>query len=89
MSRIIVAAGPRLVGRRVILRLLAASREVRSMVGGPTRARAAEARAMVDTGDAQPSARISFIAVDRDHATERVDAVAGGEFVDDKIRLTE
>jgi hypothetical protein len=36
---------------------------------------------------AQPSARVSFTVADRDHDTERLDAVAGSEFIDDRIRL--
>jgi len=72
-------------GNRVILRLLAAGREVRAIVGGSTPA--AEMRAILDTGDDQPGARVSFIASDRDDDAERLDAVAGCEFVDDRIRL--
>jgi len=74
-------------GIRVILRLLAAVRDVRTMVGSPTLP--AEVRAMEDTGDDQPRARVSFVATDRDHDAGRLDAVAGCEFVDDRIRLLE
>jgi hypothetical protein len=35
------------------------------------------------------SAGASFIAADRDHDAERLDAVAGSEFLDDRIRLRE
>jgi len=48
--------------------------------------REAEGRAMVDTGDVQREARVSF-AADLDHDGGRLDAVAGCEFVDDRIRL--
>lgn len=37
----------------------------------------------------QPSGRVSFDANDRGDDTRRVDDVAGGEFVDDRIRLRE
>jgi dihydroflavonol-4-reductase len=87
MSRALVTGGPGWVGSRVILRLLAAGREVRTMVGSSTRA--AEVRAMVDTGDLQPGARVSFVAADRDPDGGRLDAVAGCEFLDDRIRLRE
>jgi dihydroflavonol-4-reductase len=73
------------VGNRVILRLLAAGREVRAIVRSSTRA--AEMRAILDAGQDRPDARVSFIASDRDDDAERLDAVAGCEFVDDRIRL--
>jgi len=88
MSRALVTVGPRLAGSRVIVWLLAAGREVRTMVGRPTRA--AEVRAVVNTGDVQPGARVSlFNAADSDCYTVRLDAVAGSEFVDDRIHLLE
>jgi nucleoside-diphosphate-sugar epimerase len=87
MSRVLVTGGPGLVGSRVILRLLAAGREPRTMAGSPTPA--TEVRAIPDIGDVQPSARGSFIATYRDHDAGRLDAVAGSEFVDDRIRLLE
>jgi len=87
MSRVLVPGGPGLVGSRVILRVLAAGREVRTIVGSLTRA--AQVRATVDSGDVQPGARVSFVAAERDHGAGRLDAVAGGEFVDDRIRLRE
>jgi hypothetical protein len=61
--------------------------KVRTMVRSPTRA--AEALPIVDPGAVQPGARVSFIAADRDRDAGRLDAVAGGEFVDDRIRLRE
>jgi dihydroflavonol-4-reductase len=86
MSRVLVTGRPGLVGSRVILRLLSAGRELRTMMGSPTHA--AEVRAMVDTGGVRPGARVSFIA-DRGHDAGMVDAVAGSEFLDDRIRLLE
>lgn len=67
--------------------LLAAGREVRTTAWNP--APAAKMRANRDAGDVQPGARASFMAADRDHDAERLDAVAGSEFVDDRIRLRE
>ena len=78
--------GPGMVGSRVILQLLAAGRELRTIVGGQTRA--AEVRAVLDARDVQTSAPVSFIA-DRDHDEGRLDGAAGCEFVDDRIRLLE
>jgi hypothetical protein len=74
-------------GKRVILRLLAAGREVCDMVVSPRRA--VEMRAILDTGHVQPGARVWFIASDRDDDAGRLDAGAGCEFVDDRIRLLE
>ena len=61
--------------------------EVRTMVAGPTRA--SEAGAMPDTADVQPGTCVPFIAPDRDDDAGLLDAVAGCEFVDDRIRLPE
>lgn len=85
-TEVLVTGGLGLVGSRVILSLLAAGRQVRTMVGSPTRA--AEVGAMLDPGDVQPGARVPPIATDRDDAG-RLDAVAGSEFVDDRIRRLE
>jgi hypothetical protein len=86
MSRVLITRQQRF-GSGGILRRLAAGREMRTLTGRPTRA--AEVRAMPDTGDVQPVARVSFAARDREDETERLDAVAGSEFVDDRIRLLE
>ena len=69
-----------------MLRLLAAGREVRTAVVSLTHA--AESRA-IRSRDVQPGARVSFVAADRDHDAAQLDAVAGSEFVDDRIRLPE
>ena len=86
MSRVLATGGPGLVGSRVMLRLLAAGREVRTVVVSLTRA--AESRA-IRSQDVKPVARVSFVATDRDHDAAQLDAVAGSEFVDDRIRLPE
>jgi nucleoside-diphosphate-sugar epimerase len=86
MSRLLATGGPGFVGSRVILRLLTAGREVRTVVESPTRR--ADVPAMA-TPDAQPRADVSFIASARDLDAERLDAVAGSEYLDDRIRLRE
>ena len=87
MSRVLVTGGPGFVGSRVILRLLAAGRVAYATVSRPRRA--AEMQASLDTGDVQPIERASFIVADRDNAAGRLDAAAGCEFFDDRIRLRE
>jgi hypothetical protein len=64
-----------------------AGRKVGDTVESPTRA--AETRAIPATGGVQPGAPVAFIAPDLDDDSERLDAVAGSEFVDDRIRLRE
>jgi nucleoside-diphosphate-sugar epimerase len=87
MSRVLVTDGPGLVGSSVIVRLLAAGREVRSKVESPMRA--AAVRAVLGPSKVQPGARESFSATKRDGDARRLDFVAGGEFLDDRIRLGE
>jgi nucleoside-diphosphate-sugar epimerase len=86
MSRLLVTSRPGFFGSVAIHRLLAAGREVLTMES-PTRG--TEQSAMMNAGDAQPSPGASFIAADGDHPAETPDAVAGSEFVDDRIRLPE
>jgi nucleoside-diphosphate-sugar epimerase len=87
MGRVFVTSGPGFFGRVPIIRLLAAGRELRTTMGSTTRP--AEGRAMVEAGDVQPSPGASFIAADHDRHAESRDAVAGSEFIDDRIRLRE
>jgi hypothetical protein len=61
--------------------------QLRTKVGGLMRV--ADVPVMVDTGDVQPGARVTVIAAHRDHDAGRLDAVAGSEFLDDRIRLRE
>ena len=63
MSRVLATGGPSLVGSRVMLRLPAAGREVRTAAVSLTRA--AESRA-IRSQDVKPGARVSFVAADRD-----------------------
>ena len=86
MRSVLETGGRGLVGNRVMLWLLAAGRQLRTMVGRPTRV--AEMRAIQDTGNAQGD-RVLFSAAGRDHDSGRLDAVAGSEFVDDRIRELE
>jgi hypothetical protein len=48
---------------------------------------AGDVRPVLDARDVPPSARVSLIAAYRDD--DAVDAVAGSEYVDDRIRLRE
>jgi hypothetical protein len=79
-------SGPHFFTSSAILRLLAAGPGVRTMEENPTPA--ASVRADLARRNGQPDARVRFIAADRDDAG-RPDAVAGCEFVDDRIRLRE
>ena len=48
--------------------------------------RAAERRASLEAGAVQLIERDSFLVVERDDEAEQLDAAAGCEFVDDRIR---
>ena len=65
--------------------LLAAAGEVRRMEPLPTRGPGGPTAK--DVGQVQWSGETSMIAADLDHHAEGLDAVAGSEFVDDRIRL--
>ena len=86
MSRIL-ATSAGFFSRFASVRFLAASREVRGTEQSPTRG--PEVLATIDVRESQSSRGASIIAADRDHHAERLDAVAGSEFVDDRIRLRE
>lgn len=55
----------------------------------PEGTRTTEMSALLDAGHVRPGARVSFIAAVGDHDAGTLDAVAGSEFVDDRIRLEE
>jgi len=57
------------------------------MEESPTRV--PEKQATMDVREVQSSRLTSLIAADREHHAENVDAVAGSEFLDDRIRLGE
>jgi len=67
--------------------LLAAAREVRGME--ESRTRVPKEPGTMHVGEVQPNRGASIIAADLGHDAERLDAVAGSEFVDDRIRLRE
>jgi nucleoside-diphosphate-sugar epimerase len=87
MRRVLVTHALGLVGSRVALGILAAGRGLRIMAASPTRA--AEVLAKPETTHAPTSALVAFIAIDRDHGPVALDAIAGSEFLDDRIRLSE
>jgi hypothetical protein len=87
MSRVLLTGGPGLFSRLANVRLLAATREVRGME--ESRRRLPEEPATMDVREVQPSRGASIVAADLDHHAESLDAVAGSEFVDDRIRLRE
>jgi hypothetical protein len=86
MSRRLVTSGPHFVTSGAILRRLIAGPGVRTTEESP--APAASVRAVPDR-NGEPDAHVRFIAADRDHDMAKLDAVAGSEFVDDRIRLRE
>jgi hypothetical protein len=75
MSGVHVTTEPDAVGSGMSLRLLAAGPQVRTVLDTAVRA-------------VPPAARPSFISADHDEGG-RLDAVAGCEFVDDRIREPE
>jgi hypothetical protein len=87
MPNILVASGTGFFGRLANVRLLGASREVRRVEERPTGV--PEEPAILDVREIQRNGEASIIAEDLDHHAERLDAVAGSEFVDDRIRLRE
>jgi hypothetical protein len=54
-----------------------------------SRTRVPEEPGTMDVREVQPNRGASIIAADLDHHAESLDAVAGSEFVDDRIRLRE
>ena len=87
MSRILVTSRPGFLSRLANLRPLAAAREVRRVEESPTRA--LEEPATIDIRETEPSRGASIIAADLGRHAESLDAVAGSEFLDDRIRLRE
>jgi len=87
MSRVLVTSGLAFFGRLANVRLLAGTREVRSME--ESRTRGPEEPATMAGRGVEPGRAASIVAADRDRHAESLDAVAGSEFVDDRIRLRE
>jgi hypothetical protein len=67
------------------VRILAAAREVHRMEQSHTPGPGEPAA--TDVGQVQSSRETSIISADLDHHAGGLDAVAGSEFVDDRIRL--
>ena len=86
MPKVLVTSRPGFFGRLVNLRLLRAAREVRRVEETPRRV--PEGPTTLDVREIQ-NRGASIIAEDLDHYAESLDAVAGSEFVDDRIRLRE
>jgi len=87
MSRVLLTGRPGFFSRLANVRLLAATREVRGME--ESRTRVPEEPGTMDVREGQPNRGASIIAADLDRHAESLDAVAGSEFVDDRIRLRE
>ena len=85
MSRVLWTGGPGLFSRLANVRLLAATREVRGME--ESRTRVLEGPGTTDVREVQSTRGASTVAADLDHHAESLDAAAGSEFVDDRIRL--
>ena len=82
MSRVLLTSGPGFFSRLANVRLLAAARDVRGTE--ESRTHVPKEPATRDLGEVQPSR-----AADLNHHASNLDAVAGSEFVDDRIRLRE
>ena len=87
MSRVLLTGGPGFLSRLANVRLLAAAREVQSPEDGLTHL--PEEPVTVDVREVQPSREMSSIKAALHPHAESLDAVAGSEFVDDRIRLRE
>jgi hypothetical protein len=87
MSRVFLTGRPGFFSRLANVRLLAATREVRGIEESRTRVR--EEPGTMDVREVQRNRGRSIIAADLDRHAESLDAVAGSEFVDDRIRLRE
>jgi hypothetical protein len=84
MSRVLLTGRLGFFSRFANVRLLAVIREMRGME--ESRTRVLEEPGTMDVREVQ---RASIIVADLRHHVERLDAVAGSEFVDDRIRLRE
>ena len=87
MPKVLVTSRPGLLGRLVNFRLLSPAREVRSLA--ESRWRVLDQRATSGLRRIQPNHNASITTADPEHGAESLDAVAGSEFVDDRIRLRE
>ncbi len=79
MSTVLVTGGSGFIASHTILQLLAAGHQVRITVRNLERA--ADVRAMLKEGGAEPGERLSFFAADLERDTGWAEAVAGCEYV--------
>ena len=87
MSSVLATSARSFFSRLANVRPPAATREARGME--ESRTRLPVDPGMMDGREVGPSRGPSIIAVDLDRHAERLDGVAGSEFVDDRIRLRE
>jgi hypothetical protein len=87
MRRVLLTGASGLVSRLANVRLLAATREVRGIEESLTRI--PEEPGTMDVREGQPNRGAPIVAAGLDRHAESLDAVAGSEFVDDRIRLRE
>ena len=87
ISRVLLTGRPGFFSRLANVRLLAATRELRGME--ESRTRVPMEHGTMDVREVQPNRGPSIVAADLDHDAQSLDAVAGSEFVDDRIRLRE
>jgi hypothetical protein len=87
INRVLLTGGPGFFSRLANVQLLAATRKLRGME--ESRTRVPMEPGTMDVREVQPNRGASIIAADLDHDAESFDAVAGSEFVDDRIRLRE
>jgi len=87
ISSVILTGGAGFLSRLANVRLPAATREPRGME--ETRTRVPMEPWTMDVREVRPNRGASIVAADLDHDAQRLDAVAGSEFVDDRIRLRE
>ena len=77
ISRVILTGGPGFFSRFADIRLVADTREVRGT------------EETIDVLEVQPNRGTPIVSADLDHDAGSLDAVAGSEYVDDRIRLRE
>jgi hypothetical protein len=87
MSRVLLTVAAGLFSRLASVRFLSVTRVVR--VIEESRTRVLEEPGTTDVREVQPNRAASIITAELDHHAESLDAVAGSEFVDDRIRLRE
>jgi hypothetical protein len=87
MPKVLSTSGPGFLGRLVNFRLLTPTSEVRRLAESPWPV--PDERATLGAPEIQATRMASSTAEDLAHSAEPLDAVAGSEFVDDRIRVGE